>query len=212
MFFRHRARARKPELQKFVTIRDHSWFKKPPFAKPLQDRSRARKPELQTFVAIRVPSWFKKTTREDPLEQISGSKARTTEIRVHSCPFVVQNNTLLTHPFPPPSHSCPFVVQNTHPHEAPSGQISGWKARATLIRDHSCPFVVQNAPSPPPPHSCPFVVQHTPSPFCGSRFARLPPPRYNSVSSAHRSLSVAPVVFPRNVHHGPVRQAPQRIH
>ena len=35
-------------------------------------------------------------------QQISGWKARATCIRVHSCPFVVQN----------PLHSCPFVVQN----------------------------------------------------------------------------------------------------
>jgi hypothetical protein len=167
--------------------------------------------------------------------QISGWKARATKIRDHSCPFVVQK----THPHEAPSeqisgskaratvirgHSCPFVVQNNTTREVPSGQISGSKARATEIRVHSCPFVVQKTPLSKSiqnrswarkPELQKFVairVQHTPSPFCDSRFARLPPPRYNFVGSAHRSLSVAPVVFPRNVHHGPVRQAPQRIH
>ncbi|MFN9082890.1 MAG: hypothetical protein ACK5X8_20245, partial [Planctomyces sp.] len=83
---------------------------------------RAGKPELQKFVPIRVHSWFKNTRSEDPAGQISGWKARATKIRVHSCPFVVQNN-------------------NTR--EDPSGQISGWKARATKIRVHSRSFVVQ---------------------------------------------------------------------
>ena len=46
-------------------------------------------------------------------------------------------------------HSCPFVPirgSNNTPREAPSGQISGWKARAAFIRVHSCSFVVQKTP------------------------------------------------------------------
>ena len=64
--------------------------------------------------------------------------------------------------------------------EDPSGQISGWKARATKIRVHSCQFVVQNDPQRRPcradlglespsymkfvpirAHSCPFVFKTT---------------------------------------------------
>jgi hypothetical protein len=56
--------------------------------------------------------------------------------------------------------------------EVSAGQISGWKAQATIIRVHSCSFVVQNTPREAPSrqishwqaqatfirvHSCPFV-------------------------------------------------------
>ena len=46
-------------------------------------------------------------------------------------------------------HSCPFVPirgSNNTPREAPSRQISGWKARAAFIRADSCSFVVQKTP------------------------------------------------------------------
>ncbi len=89
----------------FVSIRGS----KRPATKPLQDRSQAGRPTLQQVVPIRVHSWFKTTPREAPPRQISGWKARATESRAHSCPFVVQND----------------------PREAPSRQISGWKAHAT---------------------------------------------------------------------------------
>jgi hypothetical protein len=66
-------------------------------------------------------------------------------------------------------HSRSFVVQYDNTRKATSGQISGWKARATKIRAHSCPFVVQKHPqrrpcrtdlgleSPSCKNSCPFA-------------------------------------------------------
>ena len=110
--------AGKPDLHSFVSIRVHSWFKTP-LAKPLRDKSRAGKHELHSFVPIRVHSWFKKHPARSLFR---------TNLRLES---------------PTCIHSCPFVVQNS-PREAPSGQISGWKARAAFIRSHACPFVVQN--------------------------------------------------------------------
>ncbi len=117
-----RTRARNPELQKFVSIRVHSCpfvsirGSKRPAAKTLQDRSRALQPELQKFVTIRVHSWFKTTRCEEPAGQNSGSKAQATKIRVHSCPFVVQNDPLrrtcrtdLGLESPSYKNSCPFV-------------------------------------------------------------------------------------------------------
>ncbi|MFN5074762.1 MAG: hypothetical protein ACK5MO_04140, partial [Planctomyces sp.] len=65
----------------------------------------------------------KNITREEHSGQISGSKAQATEIR---------------------AHSCSFVVQKKHPRKVPAAQISGSKARATKIRIYSCSFVVQN--------------------------------------------------------------------
>jgi hypothetical protein len=79
-----RSRVRKPELQKFVSIRAHSCpfvfirGSKQPAAKILQGRSRTRKHELQKFVSIRVHSWFKTPRSEEPSGQNSGSKARAT--------------------------------------------------------------------------------------------------------------------------------------
>ncbi len=173
-----RSRAGKPKLQKFVTIRVHSWFRTTP--------SSLIPPTTISFVSIRGS---KNTNREVPSGQISGSKARATKIRVHSCPFVVQKNTTCEVPSEQISgskaratkirvHSCPFVVQKNTTCEVPSEQISGSKARATKIRVHSCPFVVQKNTTCEVPseqisgskaratkirvHSCPFVVQNTP--------------------------------------------------
>jgi hypothetical protein len=99
----------------------------------------------------------------------------------HSCPFVSIRGSS-----PPPStvirvHSCRFVVPTHTPHEPPTGQISGWKARATFNGAHSCRFVVQPTPratfirvpswfNPTPratfirAHSCRFVVKNAPQP------------------------------------------------
>jgi len=119
----HRSRARKPELQKFVLIRVHSWFKKHhsrgPFRAELGLETQSYKNSC-LFVFIRGS---KNTTRKVPSGQSSGSKPRATKIRIYSCSFVVQNNTT---------------------REVPSGQSSGSKPRATKIRVYSCPFVVQN--------------------------------------------------------------------
>ena len=100
-----RSLAAKPELQKFVSIRVHSWFKKHPprrpfrtdlrlecpsyknswsfvvqktsAAKSLQGRSRTGKPELQKFVSIRVHSWFKKHPPRRPCRTDLGLESRS---------------------------------------------------------------------------------------------------------------------------------------
>ena len=100
-------------------------------------------------MSIRVHSWFNTTTLAKTLQDRSrAGKPELHEIRVHSRSFVVQ-------------------YDNTR--KATSGQISGWKARATEIRVHSCSFVVQNHPQRRPcrtdlglestsyKNSCPFV-------------------------------------------------------
>ena len=105
----------------------------------------------------------------------SGWKARATcfplqfvpqfvSIRVHSCPFVVQNAPLA---FPFASSRLRVSPHNCRRPNA-AAQISGWKAQATCFPPpfvpqfvfHSCPFVVQNLL-----HSCPFVVQNAPLRF-----------------------------------------------
>ena len=112
-----RSRAGKHELQKFVSIRVHSWYKTTTLAKTLQGRSRAGKPELQKFVSIRVHSWFNTTTLAKTLQGRSrAGKPELHEIRVHSCPFVVQNDpqrrpcrTDLGLESTSYKNSCPFV-------------------------------------------------------------------------------------------------------
>jgi hypothetical protein len=172
-------------------IRDHSCpfvVQNDPLRRPFRAELGLESPSYMKFVSIRVHSWFKMTRSEEPSGQISGWKARTTKIRVHSCSFVVQND--------PQRRTCrtdlglespsymKFVIIRVHswfkttPSEAPAGQNSGWKARATKIRDHSCSFVVQKHPQRRTlrgrsragkpelheirDHSCPFVVQNDP--------------------------------------------------
>jgi hypothetical protein len=151
-----RSQAAKPELQKFVPIRVHSWFKKHPPRRPCRTDLGLQSPTYKNscpFVSIRGS---KNIPREDPAGQISGCKPRPTKIRVHSCSFVVQKHPPrspcrpdLGRETPPNKNSCPFVYirgsKNT-PREDPAGQISDWKPRATKIRVHSCSFVVQKTP------------------------------------------------------------------
>ncbi len=75
------------------------------------------------------------------------TKHRTPTSCVPLCVFAASRAT--NRPPPPPRNGNLQAASRT-------GQISGWKARATFIRVHSCSFVVQNHP-----HSCPFVVQNT---------------------------------------------------
>jgi len=102
-----------------------------------------------SFVSIRVHSWFKTAPSFAP---IRGSTPPL--IRVHSCPFVVQNTTLIRTSFVVQKHPS-FVLIRVHswfktpPH---SHLIRGSKHHP-----HSCPFVVQ----PPPPHSLPPKKHHT---------------------------------------------------
>ena len=140
----------------FVPFRDHSWFirgSKRPAARTFQGRSRAGKPELQKFVSIRVHSWFKKRPPRRPCR---------TDLRLespsckNSCPFVFirGSKTSPAKTFQGRSRAGKPELQNfvpirvhswfkNTPREDLSGQISGWKARATKIRVHSCSFVVQ---------------------------------------------------------------------
>ena len=111
-----RSLAAKPELQKFVSIRVHSWFKKHPPRRPCRTILRLETPSYKNscpFVFIRGS---KNARREDPAGQISGWKARAAKIRAHSCSFVVQKHPR-RRPFradlglesPSYKTSCPFV-------------------------------------------------------------------------------------------------------
>jgi|GEM_PF-4237342 len=173
----HRSRARKPELQKFVPIRGHSWFKTTPHARSPQHRSRARKHELQKFVLIRVHSWFKTTPHARSLQH------RTRARRPERQKFVLirGHSWFKTTPHArSPQHRSrarkpelqKFVSIRGHSwfkttrSEDLSGQISGWKARATGIRVHSW-FKTTSTQgprstdlgleSPSYKNSCPFV-------------------------------------------------------
>jgi hypothetical protein len=133
----------------FVSIRGS----KPHPAKPLQDRSRAGKPELHEFVSIRAHSWFKTTRSRSPSTTDLGLERPT---YMNSWPFVFIRGSK-PHPAKPLHDRSQagrptlheFVSIRVHswfkttPREAPSRQISGWKAHATASRVHSCPFVVQ---------------------------------------------------------------------
>jgi len=166
----------------FVPFRVHSWFirgSKRPAARTFQGRSRAGKPELQKFVHIRGHSWLKTTRREDPSGQISGWKARATKIRVHSCQFVVQNDPQrrpcradLGLESPSYMNSCPFVsIRGSKRPAAETLQDRSRAGKPELQKFvfHSCPFVVQKHPqrrpfrtdlgleSPSYKNSCPFV-------------------------------------------------------
>jgi hypothetical protein len=142
-----RSRAGKPELQKFVSIRVHSWFK----ITRREDPGRAD-------LGLESPSY----KNSCPFAFIRGSKtpaAKTLQDRSRAGKHELQKFVSIR------VHSWFKTTRSGDPAE----QISGWKARATKIRAHSCPFVVQNDPqrrpfrtdlgleSPSCKNSCPFV-------------------------------------------------------
>jgi len=173
-----RSRAGKPELQKFVHIRVHSWFKntrsEDPSAQIASWKARAAKIRAHScpFVAQKHPQrrpcstdlGLESTSCKNscPFVSIRGSKtpaAKTQQDRSRAGKPELQKFV------PIRVHSW---FKNTRS-EDPSAQISGWKARAEKIRTHSCPFVVQKHPqrrpfstdrepeSPSCKNSCPFV-------------------------------------------------------
>ncbi len=150
-----RSRARKPELQKFVSIRVHSWFKMTRCEEPSGQISgwKARATKIRVHSCSFV---VQKHPQRRPFSTDLGFESPSHR---NSCPFVsirglkrpaaktLQGRTRAGKP-----ELQKFVIIRvnswfkTTRSEDPAGQISGWKARATKIRDHSCPFVVQNDP------------------------------------------------------------------
>ncbi len=78
--------------------------------------------------------------------------------------------------------------------EAPSGQISGWKARPAFIRVHSCSFVVQNAP--PAFHPQPLPALHEFVPIRVHSWFKTPPLRFTRSHCPH-CMNSCPFVFIR---------------
>jgi hypothetical protein len=126
----HRSRDRKPELQRFVSIRVHSWFKTTPTRSPCSTDLALESPGYKNSCSFVFIRGSKQHPRKVPAAQNSRSKARATKIRGHSCSFVVQNNTPRKVPCstdlelesPSYKNSCPFVFIRGS--KRPSSEIS----------------------------------------------------------------------------------------